>query len=48
MARALCIGESPTLLRLVHSDASFASDALVAYEEAAVLACQRFVVAARR
>lgn len=34
---------SPTLLRVVHEDPSFADDDLVAFEEAAVLEFQKFV-----
>lgn len=45
LARALLGTDSPTLLRLVHDDPSYATDDQVAYEEAMVLAAQRFTTA---
>ena len=48
LAWGLGLGESPTLMRQVHGLSSYASDDLVALEEAAVLAAQKFVNAARR
>lgn len=47
ISRALGM-ESPTLMRIVHGDSSFASNELVALEEAAVLSVQKFWNAARK
>lgn len=48
LAYAAGMVTSPTLLRVVHDDPSFASDDLVAFEEEAVAAFVQFATAAGR